>query len=182
MAFPETIETDRLILRPYAPGDLVEHVGILSNWEVTKWLSTNIPFPYSEVDGEAYIAEAIVDFAAGRLLRYAMTDKETGRHVGGIRVFAETAETEIGYYLHPDFWGKGLGTELLKAVIGAGFNAGVITCFIAQTAEKNAGSRRILEKVGFTYKGAVPEEHSRGGHCEGCSEYYRLEIKDWKDA
>lgn len=182
MSFPETIETDRLTLRPYHGQDLKDHVEILGNWDVTQWLSTNIPFPYTQSDGEKFITEAITQFADETSIRYAITDKETGRHVGGIRVFSMTVETEVGYWMHPDFWGRGLGTELLVAVTGAGFGTGVITRFIAQTAAKNASSRRILEKVGFKHHGTVPEKYTRDGHCEGCSEYYILEIKDWKDA
>ena len=179
MAFPDVIETERLTLRPFGMQDLDGHVEILSNWEVTKWLSTNVPFPFTRADGEKAIAEAIRDFEEGRTIRYALTDKETGRHVGGILVFSETPETEIGYWLHPDFWGKGLGTEILKAVISAGFDGGIITCFVAQTAAQNVGSRRILEKVGFKHAGITPPAYSRCGHTEGCSEYYRLSLDDW---
>lgn len=181
MSFPDRIETERLVFRPYKIEDLDSVVEIMGNWEVTKWLSTNVPFPYSREDGEDFIAEAIAQFNDGSSIRYAVADKATGRHVGGIRIFSVTAETEVGYSMHPDFWGKGLGTELLKAAIGAGFDTGIITCFIAQTAEKNIGSRRILEKVGFKHAGTPPPEHARCGHSEGCSEYYRLTLKDWKD-
>lgn len=181
MAFPEVIETERLHLRSYETRDLAAHVEILDNWAVTKWLSTNIPFPYNRAEGETFIAEAKAQFVEGSSLRYAITDKETGRHVGGIRVFSNTPETEVGYWLHPDFWGRGFGGELLKAVISVGFSAGIITCFIAQTASKNTASRRLLEKVGFKHAGTPPPEHARCGHEEGCSEFYRLEINDWKD-
>ncbi|PCI33086.1 MAG: hypothetical protein COB54_04910 [Alphaproteobacteria bacterium] len=179
MSFPDLIETERLILRPYGWQDLDGHVEILSNWDVTQWLSTNVPFPFTRADGEKTIAEAIRQFADGSSIRYALTDKESGRHVGGIRVFSETPETEVGYWLHPDFWGRGLGTEILKSVIGAGFDGGIITRFVAQTATKNAGSRRILEKVGFKHAGTPPPAYARCGHNEGCSEYYRLPIADW---
>lgn len=180
MPFPNLIETDRLILRPYRQEDLDAVVDIMSNWEVTRWLSLNVPFPYSRQDGETFIAEAISQFEDGSSARYAIDDKETGRHVGGIRVFSETPETEIGYSIHPDFWGRGMGTEILKATVGAGFYGGIITCFVAQTATENIGSRRILEKVGFKNAGTPPPEYSRCGHEQGCSEYYRLNIKDWK--
>ena len=43
MAFSAEIETGRLILRPYAAQDLDPHVEILANWEVTRWLSHNVP-------------------------------------------------------------------------------------------------------------------------------------------
>ncbi len=181
MSFPQRIETDRMILRCYETWDLESHVEILGNWDVTQWLSTNVPFPYTLYDGKKFIKEAIKDFMGGKSFRYAMINKKTGQHMGGIRVFSLMAETEIGYWMAPDHWGKGFGTELLKAVIDAGFKTKIITCFVAQTKSNNRGSRRILEKVGFGHEGDVPEDYDREGHCEGCSEFYRLKIGNWKN-
>ncbi len=180
MYFPEEIETARMWLRPFGPQDTAAHVEILGNWDVTQWLSTNIPFPYTQEDGVKFIADAMAQFQDGSSIRYAMTNKASRRHMGGIRIFTVTEETEVGYWMHPDYWGKGLGTELLNAALGAGFETGIIKSYVAQTAAANKGSRRILEKVGFIHEGAVPEVYDRDGHCEGCSEFYRLRREDWK--
>ena len=40
----EKIDTDRMILRPYEDKDLEPNIEILNDWQVTQWLSTNIPF------------------------------------------------------------------------------------------------------------------------------------------
>ncbi|VAW03440.1 hypothetical protein MNBD_ALPHA01-1768 [hydrothermal vent metagenome] len=181
MAFPEEIETERLRLRPFAPGDRDSLVESLNNWEVTRWLSTNVPFPYRPADGEKYIAIAIADFKAGRSICYAVTDRDTGRHIGGIQVFSVTEEAEIGYWMSPDSWGRGYGSELLKAVMDAGFQTGIISRFVAQTAADNKGSRRILEKAGFIHQGTPPPDYTRCGHQEGCSEFYSLAIDDWRN-
>ena len=45
MPFPETIETERPVLRPYRHEDLDAMVDIMANWEVTKWLSFNVTVP-----------------------------------------------------------------------------------------------------------------------------------------
>ncbi|WP_417623961.1 GNAT family N-acetyltransferase [Paremcibacter congregatus] len=180
MSFPERIETSRLILRPYVLDDLDAHVEVLSNWDVVQWLSNNVPVPYRREDGENSIREAIQKFQDGQSIQYAIEDKETGRHVGGVRLFTITAETEVGYWMHPDFWGKGLGTEVLKAAISAGFDEGTIVRFVAQTAEKNYGSQAILKKVGFVDGGVVPAEYYRDGHQEGgCTAFFTLDKADW---
>ncbi len=180
MPFPQRIETDRMVLRCYEKWELDAHMEILGDWEVVKWLSTNVPFPYTRFDGQKFIAEAIEQFMDGSSPRYSMINKRTGRHMGGIRVFSETAETEIGYWMHPDYWGQGFGTEVLSAVIDAGFKGGIILAFVAQTATKNMGSRRILEKTGFKHHGETPSNYARCGHQQGCDEFYRLKIEDWK--
>ncbi len=181
MPLPHRIETERTALRCYEKWDLDAVVEILENWEVTKWLSNDVPFPYTRYDGKKFIDEAIEQFIDGSSPRYSIINKSTGRHMGGIRVFSETPETEIGYVIGSDYWGQGYGSEILTAVIKAGFKGGIIKAIVAQTATENIGSRRILEKAGFNHAGTPPPEYDRDGHCDGCSEFYRIDIKDWKD-
>ncbi len=173
------IETDRLILRSYHDDDLEDHVDILSNWDVTQWLSTNIPFPYSREAGETFIENAKANFIEGDEVYFSITEKETDRHMGGVKLFsAKRPECEIGYWLGPDFWQKGYASEILNAVTKWVIDEGLIGILFAQTANKNEGSRKLLEKVGFQHKGTPPEEHSRCGHGAGCSEFYVLNLKD----
>lgn len=135
MTLPERIETENLILRSFQSQDLESLVETFGNWEVTKWLSTNVNFPFTEADGEEFIALAISEFQDGTSFRYAVEDKASGRVAGNIRIFSVKEETEVGYSLHPDFWGKGLATEILSAAVEAGFDTGVITKFIALTLD-----------------------------------------------
>ncbi len=181
MGFPERIETARLILRPFEPKDRDGLVEIFGNWQVTQWLSTNVPFPYTAKDAETFITKAVAEFTEGSAFCYAIEDKETGRLAGNIGIFSPTEETEIGYALGPDFWGRGLGTEILNAVTKAAFKTGVITRIVAQTATDNIGSQKILEKAGFKQAGMSPPEYVRCGHKQGCSEFYALRIEDWKN-
>ncbi|VAX08743.1 hypothetical protein MNBD_ALPHA03-265 [hydrothermal vent metagenome] len=180
MVFPETIETVRLILRVFEPEDRDALVDIFGNWQVTKWLSTNVPFPYTAKDAEKFIAKAGAEFKEGSAFCYAIEDKKTGRLAGNIGIFSPTGEVEIGYALDPAFWGGGMGTEILKAMTNAAFKTEIITRIVAQTATNNIGSQKILEKVGFKHAGTPPPEHARCGHTEGCSEFYRLTIEDWQ--
>ncbi len=171
------IETDRLILRAYNETDLDDHVEILGDWDVTRWLSTNIPFPYSRPAGEAFINEAKANFQEGDQICFSIIDKITERHMGGLKIFsAKSEECEIGYWLGRGFWAKGFATEFLTAVINWLKQEGTIKKLVAQTANQNVGSRKVLEKVGFRHKGLPPANYARRGHGAGCSEYYVLNI------
>lgn len=175
------IETDRLILRCFEKTDLHAHVAVLSNWEVTKWASNNIPFPYTLEDGEKYIAEARTEFTTGESLRFAVVEKATGLLMGNIRLFTPLEDTsEVGYGLGPSSWGKGYATEALQALAVIAFEGESLRELQAQTSAENAGSRRVLEKAGFMHKGEVPKEISRCGHAHGCSEFYVLTRQDWQ--
>lgn len=62
---------------------------------------------------------------------------------------------ELGYLFMPDVWGQGLATESVRAVLDTyrkeiqGTNAFFPHEIHATVHEKNTGSRRVLEKVGF---------------------------------
>lgn len=171
------LTTDRTILRSFDDSDLDDHVAILSDWEVTQWLSTNIPFPYSREDGISFIEKAKANFTNDTELYFSINERKSGQHMGGIKLFSvDKPECEIGYWLGPDFWNKGYASEILMAVIDWLKNSDRIETLLAQTAQKNIGSRKLLEKVGFIHKGLPPKEYSRCGHGSGCSEFYVLNL------
>ena len=62
------------------------------------------------------------------------------------------AETELAYSLMPDFWGRGLATELAHAMVKIGFETLKLPALIALTLHTNAKSRRVMEKAGFRYE------------------------------
>jgi ribosomal-protein-alanine N-acetyltransferase len=58
---------------------------------------------------------------------------------------------EVAYFLHPDYWGRGYATELVKASVEYGTGNIGLDMIGAFTHQENKGSIRVLEKVGFTY-------------------------------
>ena len=180
MGMPREIVTDRLLLRPFAAGDEAGMSAIFSDWEVTRWLSTNVPFPFSEQDGRDMITARAADWQAGIGASYGAFDRESGDQLGGARVFSSAPVTEVGYWFGRAAWGKGYGTELLRALVRACFEHSPIRELVAQTAADNKGSQRILEKAGFVHEGQTPEEFARCGHEHGCGEFFRLKKEDWQ--
>ncbi|MDA0708483.1 MAG: GNAT family N-acetyltransferase [Proteobacteria bacterium] len=174
------IETKRTLLRSYQSNDLNDHVTILNNWEVTKWLSNAIPFPYSRTDGELFINDEVANFILGNRVTFLIIEKTTNCHMGGIRLFSlQNEDCEIGYWLGPDYWNKGYASEILDEIINWAFNHASINQLFALTTEKNIPSQNLLKKMGFFYRGAPPKQHTRCGQTEGCSAYFVLEKQSW---
>jgi len=88
---------------------------------------------------------------------WAVIDKETGGLVGeaGLSIVEETGEIEAGYILRQSYWGKGLGTELLNALIQYGFQTLNLEEIMAVAHPENAGSIRIMQKCGMQYCGTA---------------------------
>lgn len=51
------------------------------------------------------------------------------------------------------YWGRGFATEAAHAVVDFGFREAGLSRIIAVTMPQNKTSRRVLEKLGFTYQG-----------------------------
>lgn len=58
-------------------------------------------------------------------------------------------ELEISYQFLPEWWGQGLATEVIQAVIHFAFEQQLATRLLAETQIANAASCRVLEKVGM---------------------------------
>lgn len=80
---------------------------------------------------------------------------------------------EIGYILHPDYWGQGFATEALTAVIAHIFAYHPFEALRADIDPRNEASIRLLERLGFTESHRAKRTWKIGE--EWCdSVYYRL--------
>jgi ribosomal-protein-alanine N-acetyltransferase len=69
-----------------------------------------------------------------------------------IGTLGSARDREIGYMFHPDYWGRGFATEALSAFVKVYFEKlPDAEAVVAKTDVSNGGSRRVLEKVGFTH-------------------------------
>jgi len=69
-----------------------------------------------------------------------------GQVAGNMVSFVQSGEREVGYWLGKEYWGKGIATKALAA-----FLEHIKTRpLYAHVAKHNIGSRRVLEKCGFT--------------------------------
>ena len=72
-----------------------------------------------------------------------------GQVAGNIVGFEMSGKREVGYWIGKEYWGKGIATKALTA-----FLEHVQTRpLYAYVAKHNIGSRRVLEKCGFTVVG-----------------------------
>jgi RimJ/RimL family protein N-acetyltransferase len=69
-----------------------------------------------------------------------------GEVAGNIVCFEQLGEREVGYWLGKEFWGKGIATQALKEFL----RTIETRPLYAHVAKHNIGSKRVLEKCGFT--------------------------------
>ena len=146
------LETDRLRLRQFTPADLDELARICANPEVMKYLGLRGE-PMSRAETETALESMYAHWQRRGFGRWAVTLRDGGRLIGygGLRSFGDDAE--LVYLLDKPFWGRGLATEVAHACLGYGFGVKKFGKVLALARPDNLASRRVLEKVGLTYKG-----------------------------
>jgi RimJ/RimL family protein N-acetyltransferase len=112
----------RCTLRPWRRGDESSLVLHANDRRVWLNLRDRFPHPYTAKDADEWIAHA---GAQAPVLNFAIV--VDGAAVGGIGLEPGTdvhrRSAEVGYWLGPPFWGRGIATEALRAVTDYAFTA-----------------------------------------------------------
>ena len=61
-------------------------------------------------------------------------------------------EVEVGYGLYPEFWGRGLATEVARACVRIGLAQLGLTSVVAVTLPTHHASQRVMVKAGLAYE------------------------------
>jgi RimJ/RimL family protein N-acetyltransferase len=129
------------LLRAVTAADL----PILYEFQLDPEATAMAAFPSRDHDAfMAHSAKIMAD--ASTVYHVILAD---GQVAGSLVSWEMEGEREVGYWLGREFWGKGIATEALRQFLG------VVTTrpLFAHVAKHNIGSRRVLEKCGFTVIG-----------------------------
>jgi len=61
-------------------------------------------------------------------------------------------EVEVGYGFLPEYWGRGLATEIAQACVRIGFEQLGLSSLVAITTPMNLASQRVMTKAGLAYE------------------------------
>jgi RimJ/RimL family protein N-acetyltransferase len=146
------IETERLRLRAFEPGDHPALLALHAREDVTRYL----PFGVRDADE---VRDVLARKAAstrleqeGDALELAAVLREDGRLVGDVSLFHRSTThraAEVGYVFDPAFHGRGLATEATAALLDIAFDHVGYHRVYGRLDARNAASARVLEKVGM---------------------------------
>ena len=148
------LETERLALREWTPEDADALFVMLGDAEVMRYV--DIGKPWEGVERAREWAERVQqNYRARGWSRWAVVEKEGGLAVGscGFVPLPWSGEIDFGYMFRRDRWGRGYASEITPAVLRHGFERYGFAEVVASIAPENDASRRVLEKLGFVYRG-----------------------------
>lgn len=174
------LQTERLVLRPFWFSDVPDVVNYASDDAYARFLP-GIPNPYTERDGEEFVARAILRDWSNVGPQFAITRE--GRAIGGINLHLNGSllmGAEMGYGLARHFWGQGLTAEAAAAVIDWAFPAYDLAKIFAFANVENRQSWRVMEKLGMKRE-ATLRKHIPGPAGRSDSVLYGLLREEWED-
>lgn len=147
---PDTLESERLILRKICEGDVKDINDYAKNPKVSKFLLWS-PHPSIEHTKNYYYTVEHL-YSKGKFYDFAVVEKESGKMIGtcGFTSFdLKGNRGEIGYVLNENFWGRGYGREAVKRLLDfAKYNLKLNSVF-AKFIKENVKSERLLSELGF---------------------------------
>jgi ribosomal-protein-alanine N-acetyltransferase len=155
--FP-VLETERFVLRAPTLDDADDMFRIMSDVRVTRYFGA-LPM-VARVEAEQRVERIHTAFQEHNGIRWAIADRASGQLVGTAgfwRLIKPHFRAEIGYELAPEWWGKGVMTEALSAMLAFGFTRMGLHSVEAHIHPDNGASRRVLEKLGFVQEGYFRE-------------------------
>lgn len=159
MPAPATIETARLVLRPFTLDDVPAYAAIRAKPEVMRFFPKADEAP--EVGAMRVIAHFMGHWRDPGYGPWAAVEKASGRLLGhlGLRYMPEFGETEILYILDSTVWRRGLATEGAAAARDHAFDRLGLDRVMAIALPQNVASTGVMAKIGMkfermtTYKG-----------------------------
>jgi RimJ/RimL family protein N-acetyltransferase len=156
------IRTARLTLRRARIDDLDSIHAVLSNKEAMRFWST---LPHATIEESRIWLRSMIDAPPDLSDDYVV--EHEGRVIGKAGCWRLP---DIGFILHPDYWGRGLAREALQAVIPEVFSRFPVAALTADVDPRNAASLALLKSLGFVETGRAKGTWDLGG--ELCDSVY----------
>ena len=143
------IEAERLVLRRWRDDDAIVHHRMCGDPRMSATLGP----PPSIDDSRAVVARQNGLLAEHGHCAWAMDHRETGRFIGwcGIKPGRPPIEgdTEIGWSVAADLWGRELAREAAKALLSWTWKHASVPVVAAITSVGNARSRGLMARLGL---------------------------------
>lgn len=165
----QVLTTERLILRPFTMADAQ---AVYHNWandsEVTKYLTW--PTHESIAISQAVLADWVARYSEPTWYQWAIVPNAVGEPIGSISVVHmddKVDSVHIGYCIGKKWWGQGIATEALGALIRFFFEEVKANRIDSRHDPRNPGSGKVMMHCGMKYEGTMRQaDRNNQGLCD----------------
>jgi RimJ/RimL family protein N-acetyltransferase len=185
---PERFETDGIVLRSYDVGDgrLLADAVNASYEHLRPWMPWARPNQSIE-DSERFVRQARARYLLAEDFVVGAFSADGERLLGGtgfhLREGAlSTGCAEVGMFIRHSEAGRGLGTQILRAVLDWGFSDWPWLRLSWRCDRRNAASVRVAEKAGLRLEGVLRGQRAHVGEGRRDTACYALTKPEWSAA
>lgn len=179
------IETKRLIMRDHVPGDLETHHSLFSHPKTMHYLQDIMT--HSLLESAENLTASMENLDSPKRVYYflRMEEKLTGQHIGEIGYTVDTFTAlgklvGVGYFIRPEFWGKGYTAEGLKELLRFAFEENGVYRVSCGCLKENSASERVMIKCGLIKEAEHKEYQWHEDRLKDRLEY-RLLRREWEN-
>ncbi len=175
-----TLQTERLVLRPYTLADAPRVQELAGAAEVAD-MTLSIPHPYEDGVAEEWIGTHTDRFNEEKGVAFAITLTVTGELIGSISLgfTLDHSRAEMGYWIGLPYWNRGYCTEAARAVLEYGFKELALQRILAHQLTRNPASGKVMAKIGMKHEGTA-RKHIRKNSVFEDLELWGILKDDWK--
>lgn len=174
-ARPVLLETERLILTPWEPGDEASLAALHSTLDASLYVGEGVPwsldYAKTRIDGWRSA------FAARGLATLKVLAKDDGAFIGraGINWYEDDGAHQVVYSIVRQAWGRGYATEIAASLRDWFFARNIADRLEGMAHIDNKASIRVLTKIGM-----MPTllKRVRGEPCQ----FFEIERESWERA
>ncbi|MDE3169005.1 MAG: GNAT family N-acetyltransferase [Acidobacteriota bacterium] len=172
------LKTRRLLLRPLELADASQIQLVFPQWEIVRYLSNRVPWPYPCDGALAFIRDdALAAAARGEAWNWTLRLKSNPAHIiGGIELRKNERDNR-GFWLDPEFHRQGYMTEAAASVTEFWFDVLQFSVLRTSKAVANVASCRISEEQGMRIIGRVEREYISGRQP---AEIWEITASEWR--
>lgn len=145
--------TQRLLLRMPEDRDLAFVAALFARPELVAHRPN--PTPDSPEESARRLARDRTHWRLHGFGRWAVEVEGRLIGFGSVTVSTEFEGLNMSYHLHPDCWGSGYATELVREALAFSFSELRAKRVIGLVRPVNVASKRVLEKCGFSFRQEV---------------------------
>lgn len=157
------IETTSHVLRPYKDGD----AELWQIWDVDPKVQAHMPEPMNEPQALEEQIEYIKECEAEDDGYYWSIETKDGVTIGTVALTDINDHhklAELGIVIgDKSYWGKGVATEVVTAVVQYAFSTLGIMRISAEAEAGNVGIQKVLERAGFEQDGVFKSARVKNG-------------------
>jgi ribosomal-protein-alanine N-acetyltransferase len=154
----DSFSTPRLVAERLTPA----HLSDVRRMDQNEWFMAHLGGVRDEAATLAYLERNLAHWAAHGfglwMLRDPAQRAPIGRAVLRHLEVDGVDEVEVGYGFYPEFWGRGLATEVACACVRIGRAQLGLPSVVAVTLPTHSASQRVMLKAGLTYERDIIHE------------------------